>query len=138
MKRLLPVFLLFIFIFAGCTTTGTVNPAITGTPAVGVESSVSVGDIFFNKEPQIKPFATNQQGKFDLTVVELNDKKIGLQYAEYLYTMNFNTFQSAYLVKQGFNKRFDYDLSNKVIRFKGYEFEVLSVKDGMLTYKRLK
>ena len=43
-----------------------------------------------------------------------------------------------WMVKQGFNKRFDYAVADRVIRFKDYDFEILSVENGQIKYKRIK
>ena len=75
----------------------------------------------------------NQCNKFDLSVVELSNKKVALQYAEY-----FKNGNDPWMIKTAFNKRLDYSLSDKVLRFKGYEFEILSVENGRLHYKRIK
>lgn len=143
MKTIL--FLLMLFLFSGCATTQQSTPTITAIPNLNEEKSAGIGDIFFEyiSVPPIDAMAmmfgsSPQSKRFDLTVLELNEQKIGLQYSEYVYYSNPNTFSSGWAIKDGFNKRFDYAVADKVIRFKGYEFEIVSVEKGQIKYKRIK
>lgn len=121
----------------------------------GAEGQVKVagiGDIFFDrsegqavkdeKNPTAEPVPYSGF-KYELTIVELNQERLGLQYNEYTYQpvfvpMSATYYPGSWMVKQGFNKRFDYAVSDKIIRFKGNEFEILSVENGQIRYRRVK
>ena len=145
MKALKSFLLFFILplLFAGCT------PRITSVYNLnlGGERIASIGDIFFDHEEgwnvvgDIDPFHYDPF-KFDLTIVELTDQKIGLRYAEYIRS-NLGEkggfgIRFVWLIKAGFNKRFDYVVADKVVRFKDYEFDIVSVEKGQIKYKRIK
>ena len=106
-------------------------------PAAGEEYAASIGDTFF------KYYITGNYGgspnnwQFDLTVVELSNKKLGLQYSEYTYQVNPYSYVGSWLIKDGFNKRFDFSLEDKTLYFKDYVFEVISVEKGKIRYKRI-
>src|SRR3989338_9374268 len=98
-------------------------------PIVNDINEVSIGDIFFSssltKEEPYNPIVQIfPLEKYELTVVELSNEKIGLQYNEYTGT---HDAREGWLVKQGFNKRFDYSAKDKIIKYKQYEFEILSI-----------
>lgn len=134
MKSLL-ILSVLLFSLIGCATPGFEKVQKT-LPAINEEKTTSIGDIFFENSD-----TTIQRGLFgevlgmyanfsyDLTLVEANEKNIGLSYSE--YTGNG-------LIKEGFNKRFDYVAGDKIVRFKGFEFDVISVDKGQLRYKRIK
>lgn len=84
--------------------------------------SARVGDLFFSH--------IAGDSRYDLTVIELTPDRLSLQYSEFFWSNNW-------LIKQGFNKTFTYS-PNETIRFKGYEFEPISVTNGQFTYKRTK
>lgn len=150
MKRLLFIPLLLLI---GCAT---LVQEIKMTPEIGMVQEAGIGDIFFkcenitgSKDPllgQIYPGST----LFDLTIVELNQKKVGLQYSESFYSApshSPDSFTPSYpdgqYIKQVFNERFDYDPSNKIINFKEYAFEIMKIEgplweSGRITYKRIK
>lgn len=115
------------------------------------EKEAGVGDVFFafeHKNIVHSPFlgeliAEFESFRFELTIVELGEK-VGLYYAEYIYKMpgydpvTYLPGQGGWIIKAGFNKRFDYATADKIIRFKDYEFEVTENKQGRLKYRRLK
>lgn len=128
--------LFIVLLFTGCA--GLQKEFVT--PELNFERTAGIGDEFFNYEFQTFPPDNSQ--KFEMTILELNQERLGLQYNEYFYSMP-STFSSAYapsgwMIKQGFNKRFDYAIADKIIRFKNYEFEVLSVENGQIKYRRTK
>lgn len=154
MKKLTAL-VLMLFAFTGCMNLPkyTYTPFVHQTLTEGQVKMAGIGDIFFEHsegqtatEPIYIPSGTVASGnKYDLTIVELNKERIGLQYNEFTYQPQPKYMNSMFilgggdwLVKQGYNKRFDYSLSDKVIRFKGYEFEIVSVENGQIKYKRLK
>ena len=98
---------------------------MTITPDMYNVKAARVGDVFF----EYKDFSF----KYELTVTSLNDKEIGLLYNEFTTEHLFT-----WLIKQGFNKTFTYQLSDKKIPFKEFEFEIISVESGVITYKRIK
>lgn len=70
--------------------------------------------------------------RFDLTVLEITHKNIGFQYSEYAPST-----RGTWLLKAGFNKRFDFNPEMPII-FKGYEFEVVAIEQGRINYRRVK
>lgn len=128
MKKIISLFLL-LFAFCGCVTTPEIVK--TGLPLVNVEHTTNIGDRFFEytetiMQPLTPPF---RRFEFELIVVEANSNKISLFYSEYT---------GEGLIKEGFNKRFDYSGNDKIIRFKEYEFEIISINNGQIKYKRIK
>lgn len=164
MKKIL-MLSLTLFVLTGCMIPGVIENINTYKPKINEEKTAFVGDIFFTQVEEMGQKYTSADGKrtetviqpdgtrFDLVVVELNDQKVGLQYSEYMREVTYaqNPFLPPggpgamtrvagpnWLIKQGFNKRFDYAVTDKVIRFKGYEFEILGVDKGQIKYKRIK
>lgn len=154
MKKL-AVLSLMLFAFTGCMTLPnyTYTPFVNQTLTEGQEKLAGMGDTFFEysegqtaTEPTYIPSGTVASGiKYDLTIVELNHEKLGLQYNEFIFQPGAQYTNYMYvlggggwLVKEGFNKRFDYTLADKIVRFKGYEFEILSVENGQIKYRRVK
>lgn len=134
MKNLL-MLSVFLLTLIGCATPG-IERVHKTLPAINEERTASVGDIFFeNKEVMIQTgffgetLAVTANFSYDLTILEANEKNIGLSYSEYT---------GDGLIKAGFNKRFDYPTSDKFLRFKDSEFDVISVDKGQLRYKRIK
>jgi hypothetical protein len=78
---------------------------------------------------------------FSLTVVSLNEKTLSLQYREFTKPVAgpYGGFKSGggWLIKEGYNQKYDYELTNKTIRFQNYEFEIVGFKDGRIQYKRI-
>lgn len=148
MKKLLILFFALL-LFTGCATMQ--QPTTKTTPDLNEGRSAGIGDVFFEYvmvtpvDPMSVAFGVTppqNDVRFDLTILELNDQKIGLQYSEYLYrypqTIGYTTIPGGWMIKEGFNKRFDYAVVDKTIRFKGYEFEIVSVEKGQIKYKRIK
>lgn len=104
----------------------------TVSPKIAEDVKAGVGDIFLAFE-SIDPFYAAENFKYDMTITSLNDKEVTLQYAEYFMSKD----GGSWLIKQGFNKTFTY-YPKETIRFKGYEFEPISVSNGQITYKRVK
>ncbi|MBE7413882.1 MAG: hypothetical protein HS130_01085 [Deltaproteobacteria bacterium] len=141
--------LLMVFLLAGCMAT--LSPYLNQSVQEGEERVAGIGDTFFehsagqNKTDPMMPMLGEipvSGEKYDLTILELNQERIGLQYNEFYYqpphTIGNTTIPGGWMVKQGFNNRFDYAVADKIVRFKGYEFEVLSVENGQIKYRRLK
>lgn len=136
MKKLLPIAIILL-IFIGCIP---MPPPATdykvlegGSPKINDEKMASTGDIFFKFTRLGGPYDPNNW-KYELAIVELNKEKIGLMYSEYFYNLR----RGGWLIKEGFNKRFDFPVDDKIIRFKEYEFEILSLEQGRIKYKRIK
>lgn len=150
MKKI-AVLALMLFAFTGCMTIPTYEPFNRQSLEQGSEMTAGIGDIFFEystgqdmknaMKPEDKGFVASGE-KVELTIVELNKERLGLQYNEYTHTppqaIGLSMYGGGWMVKQGFNKRFDYALADKIVRFKGYEFEIVSVENGQLKYKRVK
>lgn len=151
MKKLL-ILVLVLFAFTGCMTIPKYTPFNEQSLEQGLTRSAGIGDTFFEfsmGQKMIDTMKVDDKGfvasgeKVELTIVELNQEKLGLQYNEYTHMAPVAVGLTMYpgggwMVKQGFNKRFDYALADKIVRFKGYEFEVFSVENGQIKYKRLK
>lgn len=136
--------ILIALLFTGCATMGGGGSTMTtDKPKVDEVVTATIGDIFFDhQQVGYGPFDTC--AKFDLTITALNDKDLTLQYAEYSKppkpfggVMGEADPYGPWLIKQGFNKTFTYS-PKETIRFKGYEFEPISVSNGQITYKRVK
>lgn len=109
-----------------------------GIPKVALEKTGGVGDVFFSFT-HMGSYSPGDNWMFELTIVELNDQKLGLQYSEYFYNIpRFLGDPSGWIIKEAFNRRFDYTIAYKTIRFKSYEFEILGVDKGQIKYKRIK
>lgn len=146
MKKLFCV--LIIFLLSGCAT---MTPFSTQSINPGDEKNAGIGDVFFEfsegqtmHDPLLAALGgTVSNGmRFELTILEMNSEKIGLQYNEFFYqppkAIGYTMIPGGWMVKEGYNKRFDYILADKVIRFKGYEFEIVSVENGQIKYRRVK
>ncbi|MCK4739065.1 MAG: hypothetical protein KAT46_03875 [Deltaproteobacteria bacterium] len=112
------------------------SPSFDSIPGLNEKYAASMGDTFF------KYSVTNNRGgspnnwKFDLTVVELTPEKLSLQYSEYTLYTNPYSYVTNWMIKNGFNKTLNYSLKNKTIHFKNYIFEVQSIENGKIRYKR--
>lgn len=130
-------------LFAGCTPkfTNIYNMELSGERIAGM------GDVFFDHsegwgfEGGTEPFF-NHPFRFELIVVELTNEKMGLQYNEFTKLQRMGTYGPTtmpdWVIKQGFNKRLDYVLADKVIHFKDFGFEIISVDKGQIKYRRIK
>lgn len=116
------------------------------SPFANETKTAGVGDVFLHFESITGEdnyggsICLGQATMFDLTVVQLTDSSISLQYREYMKPTRgpggcFGK-SDPWLVKQGFSQEFKYDLAQKVIKFKGYEFRVLEVSGGSIKYQR--
>lgn len=143
MKKLIGLLFVALILMGGCATMdiGPLETINMEHPGVMEEKNATTGDLFFEREEGVKrnikdsmlgDFVSIEGTRFDLSIVELNNQKIGLYYAEYAPSVN------GWLIKQGFNKRFDYAVADKIIRFKGFEFEILNVENGQIKYRRVK
>lgn len=147
MKKI-TILALMLFAFTGCMGVLTPVPFTQQSITQGEEKSAGIGDTFFEHtdgQNITDPFLgtyMNGGNKYDLTILELNQERLGLQYNEFYYaparTVGYTTIPGGWLVRDGYNKRFDYSLSDKIVRFKGTEFEILSVENGQIKYKRVK
>lgn len=84
-----------------------------------------IGDVFFSHE--------DKYFRWDLTITELTSDRISFQYNE--YTREGYYFSYPWLIKQGFNKTYSYQLADKTIIFREYEFDILNYTPGKITYK---
>lgn len=142
MKRLSLIFIALIITGCAANAMKTIRSEITSSMQVGGENKAGVGDTFFSLVQldgtygMVGEFYCNKWGsgcsRYDLTVTGLNEKDLVLQYSEF-----FLDDAGSWLIKQGFNKTFTYS-PKETIRFKGYEFESISVINGQITYKRVK
>jgi hypothetical protein len=116
------------------------------SPFANETKTAGVGDVFFRTETmtgQDNGFGMvfgGQASAFDLTVVQLTDSSVSLQYREYTKLPGpQGGFRLAdnWVVKQGYNQEYRFDLTQKVIRFKGFEFKVIESANGQLKYQRM-
>jgi len=115
MKKL--SFILVLLFFTGCSTLGRETKREAIVPQVDGEAQAGVGDLFFMHDvDDRRPFA--YPSRFNMKIKELNEKEIVLEYTE--------------------KKSFSFSTSDSVIRLKGYEFEILKVENGKITYRRIK
>ena len=132
MKKLMLVVVCFVLV--GCTGLG--GSGIKQTPLDTIQEA-SIGDVLFDYQ---KMTLTNPT-KFNLMIVALTKSNITLQYTEYFAPKDFATGLPKYgtwVIKAGFNTRLEYPLGSGVIRYKSFEFKVLSVDNCTITYKRTK
>ena len=153
MKKLLLIISL-VFLVEGCAPGRIIN---TRLPSINEVKTASVGDVFFIMEDITilpasggsafdlmsgKQTMSTDSFRFDLVILELTDQKVGLQYSEYFVPMKLNPLSygkpDSWLIKQGFSKRFDYVVADKIISFRGYEFEIVGIEKGQIKYKRIK
>lgn len=129
MKKLILIFISLLSLY-GCVGARKEVSSID----LNNEAVVGVGGILFQYE--FVAFPAIDSYRFDLTVAQLTDQNIALIYTEYSYkSTNLNNTLNW---KEGPNKRFDYAIADKIIRFKSYEFEIVSVEKGQVKYKRIK
>lgn len=137
MRYLTMVIIFLVFNLYGCVamppTTPDYKTVEDSIPKINDERIAAMGDIFFQFIRLGGPYDPSNW-KYELTVVELNKEKIGLMYSEYIYKLE----SGGWLIKEGFNKRFDFPTNDTIIRFKEYEFEILSLEQGQIRYKRIK
>jgi len=123
----------------------TIEPINKSSLTPDKEVTAGIGDIFFHhvegsvvKDPILGDTPRSDSIRFDLTITELSDSKIGLQYDEYFYNLSTSAYaRSGWAIKPGFTKKFEYPLGKK-ITFKDYEFEIVSIEDGRIRYRRVK
>ncbi len=152
MNKILLISLLFL---VGCATTVQLNESIQ-IPSLNKEKSVGVGDVFFESSVMTgtynePTFVYNGNNfRFVLTVMKLTKDNIVLRYSEYIKpfkkepeAISFSLYRgydmtTFWKIKDGFSKEFEYELTNKFINYKDYEFEIISVGEGRIRYKRIK
>jgi hypothetical protein len=140
----LGVFFLGLLIASGCATTAVLTKDI-GTPRVGKKASARVGDVFFYRMTY-EYYVGSMVGKvilttpeplqYELTVVEAAEKSITLRYREYEYSKN--PFGKKWKLKPGATTTHFFKVKKKPIWFKGLKFQIFSVEDGVIRYKRIK
>lgn len=127
MKKFYYLSLIVLFSLIGCMA---LTPFKTISINQNEEKTAGIGDTFFEymegQEEHMLQMGIIADGyKYDLTILELNQERVGLQYNEFVYqraySVGYTTVPGGWVVKQGFNKRFDYAVIDKIIRFKGRE-----------------
>jgi hypothetical protein len=115
------------------------------SPFANETKTAGVGDVFFHYESMTGEdnyagrIFNGQATMFELTVIQVTESTVSLQYREYTKTPNAQggyMLNGPWIVKQGYNQEYKYDLATKVIKFKGYEFKVLDVSNGSIKYQR--
>jgi hypothetical protein len=114
---------LFVIILGGCATIE--KPKAIEIPKPNETRTAVVGDMFFEKEDGL--------ALYNFIIVEANNQRLGIYYSEYYFNPS-----EGWLMKEGFNKRFDYDIADRIIHYKEYEFEIIEVDRGKIKYKRIK
>jgi hypothetical protein len=140
--------LLFLFMgsFAGCAGVPVNYDASPQVPNKILDTKI--GDIFFERETMTGE--DNRAGwvffgnamRIELSVRAATKDKLVLDYSEYTKPMNQSGGYQRYgqwFKRPAFDKTMEYDLTDsKIISFQKYEFEIIEIKGGRITYKRLK
>ena len=149
MNKIFP--LLGLLLLGGCISMPQMEKAdsTVESVAVGVESHARISDVFFSSEIITGneyvgyPYVYNgSASKIELTVAGATNDKLTLNYAEYTKPQNeYGSFlkDGDWIIKSAFNSQYQYDLTtSKTVAFKGFEFQVLGVKDNTVIYRRTK
>ena len=119
------------------------------SPIKDQKMTVGIGDILFSKIHYYGYVNRERESWFigkifreELTIIELNPDLIRVQYAEYYRKnyvepqdrINLNT-PAIWLIRDPYTKIFTFQATDKLIRYSGYEFEILSLDNDKMTYK---
>jgi hypothetical protein len=116
------------------------KPLYNGTNAVGV------GDVFFHYEEMTGQDDGSgtvvgvEATMFELTVIQLTNSTISLQYREYTKSPGPEggyRMDGPWIVQQASNQEYKYDLAARIIKFKRFEFVVLEVAGDSIFYQRI-
>ncbi len=117
-------------VVSGCS----IKPAV---PAVnkrmlmhGEESSASVGDIFFSAAPGNNVHGDKSE-KYSLLILRLNEREIIFKYIS-------TTDAEISVGAKKSVKTFTYPVDEKKLRFREFEFQILSAGENEIKYKRIK
>lgn len=114
----------------------------------GIVLNTSIGEIFFEREVMTgedNHFGSVFYGdahRIELVVRSATKDKLVLDYSEYMKPVAgpYGGYRKdgAWLKKSAFDKALEFDLNeSKVVFFQKYEFEIIDVKGGRITYKRI-
>ena len=147
MSRLLAICAVLLSVSISACLPTNINRQIAD-PSYNETNTVTagVGTVFFHYETmtgQDNGFGmvfNGQATMFELTVIELTQSTITLQYREYTkspgpqggYSLN-----SPWIVKQGYDQEYKYDLAERIIKFKGFEFVVIEASGDSIFYQRI-
>jgi hypothetical protein len=114
----------------------------------GTQLNTNIGEIFFERE--IMTGEDNHFGsvfygdaqRIELVVRSATRDKLVLDYSEYMKPVAgpYGGYKKddAWLKKPAFDKVLEFDLKEaKTVYYKKYEFEIVDVKGGRITYKRI-
>lgn len=137
---------ILITLFSACVATKVVSNK-TENPFLGKVKTISVGDVFYEnvncygEDNGAGYVYKGECSKYDLTLVGQTDEKITLQYREYMKPVagpyGGYRMDAPWLVKDGFNRNLDYSIKEPLIRYKNNTFQILELKSGMITYKKV-
>jgi len=114
----------------------------------GIQLNTSIGEIFFEREVMTgednhfgSVFYGNAQ-RIELVVRSATKDKLVLDYSEYMKPVagQYGGYRKdgAWLKKPAFDKVLEFDIKEaKTIFFQKYEFEIVDVKGGRISYKRI-
>lgn len=114
----------------------------------GIQLNTSIGEIFFEREVMTgedNHFGSVFYGdaqRIELVVRSATKDKLVLDYSEYMKPVAgpYGGYRKdgAWLKKPAFDKALEFDLKeSKTVFFQKYEFEIVDVKGGRITYKRI-
>jgi hypothetical protein len=147
MKKFLFLMCISFALYTGCARA--VNHDYSNIVA-GNEITIGIGDTFFEKEvmtgkknvgdPNNSVFGGDAY-RFELVVEAASNDQLKLGYSEYMKPPSpYGYYQDrAWLKKPSFSRTLEFDLKeNKRVYYKSYEFEILNIQGGKITYKRIK
>ncbi|BCO11327.1 hypothetical protein GEOBRER4_n1626 [Citrifermentans bremense] len=114
----------------------------------GMQLNTSIGEIFFEREVMTgedNHFGSVFYGdaqRVELVVRSATKDKLVLDYSEYMKPVAgpYGGYRKdgAWLKKPAFGKALEFDLKeSKTVFFQKYEFEIIDVKSGRISYKRI-
>ncbi len=106
---------------------------VSSLPGANTEAIATVGDVFFD---------IRDEGPFEgrrtvLILVKVDNKKFVLESAEYVKGVDHGTKLAigGWRLREGISKRYEIPLLKEKFRIKRREFQVYSVRDGVVTYR---
>ena len=147
-KVALPCMVVFMALTFGCVQAVSVDRA--NLLPTGGQSTVGTGDVFFEREvmtgqknvgdPSNSVFG-GEAYRFDLVVEGISKGILKLGYSEYMKSPSrYGYYQnSPWMKKPAFSRTLEFDLNeSKIVAFQSYEFEILNVEGGRMTYRRIR
>jgi hypothetical protein len=142
-----------LVLFVSIMLFGCIGPKQINIDNVGQKQGIllnsSVGEVFFERE--VMTGEDNGYGfvfkgdaqRIELVVRSASKDKLVLDYSEYMKPLEsrYGGYKKdgAWLKKPAFDKLLEFNLNeSKIVFFNKFEFEIIEVKGGRITYKRIK